>query len=354
MSNIIAMSGGVDSSVSLLLSKEKFSDGHLIGVTLALAAENSPEHEADLSNISDAAAVCAALGVEHRAVYAHGEFKRAVINYFTDEYISGRTPNPCVVCNRHIKFGLLGDYARENECGTVITGHYARLAEIGGYTYIRKAADLTKDQSYMLAYLNQDQLRRAYFPLGELTKAQVREIAEENKLVSARRRDSQDICFVPDGDYVSAIRKFTGRDPLPGKFVDQNGNILGDHRGDWHYTIGQRKGLGISLGKHAFVLSKVPGSTNIVLGDEEYLFHRRVNIEKLNLPSDPHALDNDIRCIAKLRYAHRGAECTLHRTSANTAILEFDQPQRAPTPGQFAVIYDIDTGEHVLGAGVIA
>ncbi len=353
MSNIIAMSGGVDSSVSLLLSKEHFKNDPLLGVTLALAEENSPEHEADISGISDAAAVCSSQGIEHKAVYAHSEFKAAVIDYFTNEYFSGRTPNPCVVCNRDIKFGLLMDYADSIGAEKIITGHYARLADIGGYTYIRKAADLTKDQSYMLAYLSQNQIRRAYFPLGELTKAEVRQIAEENKLVNAQRRDSQDICFVPDGDYVAAITKITGREPIPGNYIDQSGKILGNHRGYWCYTVGQRKGLGISLGKHAFVLSKDAATNTVTLGEQDGLFKTRVNISALNLPSDPHALDNDVRCIAKLRYAHRGAECILHRTSKTTATLEFTEPQRAPTPGQFAVIYDSDTGEHVLGAGVI-
>lgn len=353
MINIIAMSGGVDSSVSLLLSKNNFPADSFVGVTLALAPENTAEHEADISNIRDASAVCAAQSVEHRAVFAHDEFKQAVIDYFTGEYLAGRTPNPCVVCNRDIKFGLLGDYADKIGADKIATGHYARLADIGGYTYIRKAADITKDQSYMLAYLSQNQLKRAYFPLGELTKAEVRDIAEENKLVSARKKDSQDICFVPDGDYVAAITRITGKSPAQGKYIDQSGKILGDHRGYWCYTIGQRKGLGISLGKHAFVLSKDAATNTVVLGDEDALFKKCVNISGLNLPSDPSALNGDVRCIAKLRYAHRGSECVLHRTSETTATLEFTESQRAPTPGQFAVIYDADTGEHVLGAGVI-
>ena len=353
MSHLIAMSGGVDSSVSLLLSKEKFRGEQLTGVTLALAAEDSPEHTSDLSNIQDAAAVCVSQGVEHRAVFAHDEFKAAVIDYFTRSYRDGQTPNPCVVCNREIKFGLLGNYADKNEYERIVTGHYARLEEIGGYTYIRKATDPAKDQSYMLAYLTQEQLKRAYFPLGELTKAEVRQIAEENKLVSARRRDSQDICFIPDGDYVAAIAKITGQEPIPGKYVDMDGRFLGNNRGHICYTIGQRKGLGISMGKHVYVISKDAATNTVVLGDEEHLFHRQVKLRDLSLPSDPRALDGDIRCIAKIRYAHKGAECTLHRTSSTTAVLEFDEPQRAPSPGQFAVIYDIDSGEYVLGAGVI-
>ena len=205
----------------------------------------------------------------------------------------------------------------------------------------------------MLAYLTQDQLRRAYFPLGELTKAEVRDIAEEHSLVSARRRDSQDICFVPDGDYVGAIAKFTGVHPQKGNYVDETGRILGEHRGHFCYTIGQRKGLGISMGRHIFVLAKDPASNTVTLGDEDKLFFNRISLANLNLPSDPHALDGSIRCIAKIRYAHKGAPCIIHRTSSDTAVLEFDEPQRAPSPGQFAVIYDFDTGEHVLGAGTI-
>lgn len=347
------MSGGVDSSVSLLLSKQNFPGQSFVGVTLALAAAGSPEQAGDETNVADAAAVCASQKVEHRAVYAHDEFKAAVIDYFIREYLSGRTPNPCVICNREIKFGLLSAYADANGLDKIVTGHYARLEDIGGYTYIRKAVDPAKDQSYMLAYLTQDQLRRAYFPLGGLTKAEVRAIAEENSLISARRHDSQDICFVPDGDYVAAITKLTGVSPVPGNYVDEDGKILGKHRGHWCYTIGQRKGLGISMGRHVFVLSKDHRSNAVTLGDEETLFKTQVCISGLNLPSNPHALDVDVRCIAKIRYAHRGAACTLHRTSDSTAVLEFDEPQRAPSPGQFAVIYDADTGEYVLGAGVI-
>lgn len=352
MSHLIAMSGGVDSSVSLLLSKQKFSEPP-VGVTLALAAEGSPEHAADLSNISDAAAVCASQGAEHRAVYAHSDFKARVIDYFTQEYLSGRTPNPCVICNREIKFGLLSNYAAKNGLDKIVTGHYARLAEIGGYTYIRKAKDESKDQSYMLGYLTQAQLRRAFFPLGELTKAEVRQIAEDNNLVSARRRDSQDICFVPDGDYVGAIGRLSGITPTPGNYIDESGKIIGKHRGHFCYTIGQRKGLGISMGRHIFVLSKDHVTNTVTLGDEDRLFKKQVTVDGLNLPSDPTILDGDVRCIAKIRYAHKGAPCTLHRTSDNTAVLEFDEAQRAPSPGQFAVIYDADTGEHVLAAGVI-
>ena len=353
MANLIAMSGGVDSSVSLLLSKKNFPDDSFVGVTLALAAEDSPEREGDLANISDAAAVCASQSTDHRAVYAYNQFKAQVIDYFTQEYLNGRTPNPCVICNREIKFGLLADYADANGLDKIVTGHYARLSKIGGYTYVRKAADPTKDQSYMLGYLTQAQLKRAYFPLGELTKAEVRAIAEEYNLVSARRRDSQDICFVPDGDYVSAIGRFAGITPIPGNYVDESGKILGKHRGHFCYTIGQRKGLGISMGRHIFVLSKDHESNTVTLGDEDRLFKKQVVVGGLNLPSDPHSLDGDVRCIAKIRYAHQGSPCILHRTSADTAVLEFDEAQRAPSPGQFAVIYDADTGEHILGAGVI-
>lgn len=349
MSHLIALSGGVDSSVALYLSKQKYGSD-LLGLTLALADENSPEHENDLTNIRDAASVCAAQGIEHRSLYAYPEFRQAVIDYFTREYFAGRTPNPCVICNRDIKFGLLGDYASDNGCDKIITGHYARLINIDGYTYIKKAADCTKDQSYMLARLTQDQLKRAEFPLGEFTKAEVRAIAEENGFVNAHRRDSQDICFIPDGDYVNFIGKHTGIVPEPGEYVDENGNVLGRHKGYWCYTIGQRKGLGISMGKHVFVQAKDADTNRVTLGDEDGLFKKRVTVRDLHFPSDPNILDCNPHCCVKLRYSACESGATFHRTGENEGVLEFCCPQRAPSPGQFAVMYKCD---YVIASGII-
>ncbi len=349
MPHLIAMSGGVDSSAALALSRRTLGDD-LTGITLALADEASPEHENDIRNIADAKSVCDNQGVPHIPLYAYPEFSARVIDYFTSEYLSGRTPNPCVICNREIKFGLIADYADKHGFEKIITGHYARLCESGGYTFIRKAADLSKDQSYVLAMLSQDQLRRAYFPLGEYTKAEVRDIAENLGFVNAQRRDSQDICFIPDGDYIRFISSRLGIFPEEGDYTDEYGKILGRHKGHWCYTIGQRKGLGISMGRHIFVLSKDAGKNRVILGDEDKLMKKTVPISGLNLPSDPHALDGDVRCAAKLRYAHREAAAVFHRTGEDSGILEFDEPQRAPSPGQFAVMYADDI---VIGAGII-
>ncbi len=343
--DVIAMSGGVDSGVALLLTKEKLGRKAL-GVTLALTEPT------DEKSIADARAVCERMDTEHAVVYAQREFRERVIDYFAAEYLAGRTPNPCVVCNRDIKFGILADYADLHGYEKVVTGHYARLERIGGYTYIRRAADGKKDQSYMLAFLGQKQLERAVFPLGELTKNEVRTVAEEYGLVNAHKRDSQDVCFIPDGDYVRAICEITGETPAHGEYIDKDGRKLGEHLGHWRYTIGQRKGLGIAMGRHVFVLSKDAAANTVTLGEESDLMHKRVEIGGLSLPSDPTALDGDVRCVAKIRYAHKGAGAAFHRTGYACGILEFDEPQRAPSPGQFAVIYD-ESGEYVIGAGVI-
>lgn len=350
MPNLIAMSGGVDSSVALYLARQKYGSD-LIGLTLALEEENSPWRKKDLANIRDAASVCASQGVEHRSLYAYPEFSARVIDYFTEEYLEGRTPNPCVICNREIKFGLLRDYANENNCRKIITGHYARLIEIDGYMYIRKAADPTKDQSYVLAMLTQQQLRRAEFPLGEYTKAQVREIAEEQGFVNARRRDSQDICFIPGGNYVDFISQRRGISPEPGDYVNEGGDVLGKHKGYWCYTIGQRKGLGISMGKHVFVLAKDAQTNRVTLGDEEALYTKRVAIRNLHFPSANTVLDNNGFCTVKLRYSSCETQAHFTRTGESEGILEFRMPQRAPSPGQFAVMYKMDL---VIAAGVIA
>lgn len=349
MSHLIALSGGVDSSVALYLSRLKYG-GDLLGATLALADEDSPLHEADLSNIRDAAAVCALQATEHRAVNVSREFSDAVKEYFAHEYLSGRTPNPCVICNREIKFGLLADYADGCGCEKIITGHYARLEEKDGYVWVKKAADITKDQSYMLAMLSQKQLRRAEFPLGEYTKAEIRDIAEREGFVNARRRDSQDICFIPDGDYVEFIRGFKGVSPEAGEYTDESGKVLGRHKGHWCYTIGQRKGLGISMGKHVFVLSKDASANRVVLGDEDGLFKNSVRVSELHFPSSPDVFEHDCTCRVKLRYSAREADAVFVRTGEDCGVLEFELPQRAPTPGQFAVMYRDDC---VIAAGVI-
>lgn len=339
------MSGGVDSSVALLLSIEKYGRENVCGVTLKLSEDGA----SDEKNCADAKAVCAALDVPHTSLYAYPAFRQSVIDYFTKDYFCGRTPNPCVVCNREIKFGLLYDYARANGFDKIVTGHYVKTDVRDGVVYLRRAADARKDQSYVLAMLSQEQLRAADFPLGGMMKPEVRELAASHGFSSASRSDSQDICFIPDGDYTKFLKNYCGIPDQPGDYVDADGNVLGKHKGQWQYTIGQRKGLGISMGRHVFVLSKNAERNRVTLGDEEALFQTVVRIGDVNCISGDGAVENGKPYTAKLRYAHKPAAVTVER-DGNEAVLYFAEPQRAPTAGQYAVVYNGDT---VICAGVI-
>ena len=339
------MSGGVDSSAAMLLAMEKYGRDNVCGVTLCL----SPDEAADEKNCADAKAVCDALGVPHTSVDARAAFEKAVVDYFTEEYFSGRTPNPCVVCNREIKFGLLYDWARANGFDKIVTGHYAVIETVNGTAFLRRAADVRKDQTYVLAMLTQEQLAAADFPHGGMTKPDVRALAAAHGFSSASRSDSQDICFIPDGDYAKFLKERCGISDQPGDYTDETGKLLGKHKGQWQYTIGQRKGLGISMGKHVFVLGKDPETNRVTLGDEDKLFRTEVTVTDLNYISGADQLLPGKTYTAKLRYAHKPAEVTV-RVTDNTAVLTFTEPQRAPTPGQFAVVYDNDT---VICAGKI-
>ncbi len=344
MPYIVAMSGGVDSSVSLLLAKQMLGEGAL-GFTLQLTGTPSDEE-----NSCDAAAICESLGCAHISLNAVTEFENRIKKYFIDEYLAGRTPNPCVICNREIKLGLVSDWADEHGYREIVTGHYARVKKFGSYSYIARAADPKKDQSYMLAMLKQEQISRLVLPLGELTKAEVRSLAEENGFVNARKGDSQDICFIPNGDYVDYLTRELGQAPVEGDYVDSSGAVLGRHKGHVCYTVGQRKGLGIALGRRMAVISKDAATNRVVLGDEADIYRREVRITGLSLPSDPRALDGEVRCEAKVRYAHKASPAVFKRTGEDTGVLVFDEAVRAPSPGQFAVMYSDDC---VIGAGVI-
>lgn len=350
MKAIIAMSGGVDSSAALLLSVKKYGAENVCGVTLRLSEKGTDGEIADDRNCNDARAVCNTLGVPHRELYAYPQFSEYVIDYFTKAYFAGETPNPCVVCNRTVKFGLLYDYARENGFSKIVTGHYAVTTERDGVTYLSRAADMRKDQSYVLAMLSKEQISAADFPLGNMTKAEVRALAEEHGFVSAKRSDSQDICFIPNGDYAAFIKERCGVGDEYGDYVDENGRVLGRHKGQWQYTIGQRKGLGISMGRHVFVLSKDAESNRVTLGDEDALFKREVDITDVNYISGKSAIKMGGRYTAKLRYAHRAADVTVTENGFGGLRLTFDEPQRAPTPGQLAVVY---SGDRVVCAGAI-
>ena len=335
------MSGGVDSSgTAVILKNQGYS---VTGVTLSLCGEDNEK------NISDAKSVCLKLGIEHREADLKTEFKEYVIDDFINQYINGKTPNPCLECNKHIKFGKMLDLALSDGCDKIATGHYARIEknEDGRYLLLR-AKNIEKDQSYVLYGLTQHQLSHTLFPLGDYSKDEVREIARENDLICADRPDSQDICFVPDGDYASFIEEYSGFVSEKGKYIAVDGKALGEHQGVIHYTIGQRKGLGIALGKPQFVIDKNPTDNTVVLGDEEHLFKREVLVTNVNfIPFDN--LTGEMRVTAKLRYRHKDQPAIIYPDGENVKIV-FDEPQRAPSPGQAAVFYD---GDVVVGGGVI-
>ena len=346
MKTLIGMSGGVDSAVTAaLVSRENAA----AGITLQLYDGNDTAMiEKFNREARDAADVCEKLGIDHSVLELKDLFKKYVIDHFINEYIAGRTPNPCIQCNINRKFGSMLEYAEKHGFDTIATGHYARIEKSGDKYLLKKAADPTKDQSYVLYGLTQSQLSRTVLPLGDYTKRQAREIAESLNLCVARKSDSQDICFVPDGDYAAFIERNRGLNFAAGDYLDLDGKILGKHKGVIHYTVGQRKGLGIALGKHAFVLSKNADTNEVVLGDEEHLFYNQVEVSGVNII----AADNldGIKAAGKLRYRHTEQPCVIHQTGKDTVILEFDTPQRAPSPGQAAVFYD---GDIVLGGGTI-
>ena len=350
---IIAMSGGVDSAVAaLLLQQEGFA---VTGVTMRLFCDGDPIPTADnvtndiTPDIRDARAVADRLGIPHLVCRLERTFCDRVVDDFVRIYLDGGTPNPCVICNKTIKFGALIDFARANGLEYAATGHYARVCEQDGRYLIYRARDEKKDQSYMLWSLSQEVLSRVRFPLGELTKAEVREIAAAHGFASADRKDSQDICFLPDGNYADFIRRYAGHVPSPGKFVDREGNILGDHPGMLHYTIGQRKGLGIALGRPMYVCDKNAQTGDVVLCDDEQLYSRTLTAKSVNfIPFD--ALTAPMRVEAKIRYAHKAAPATVYPTDENTVRVEFDEPQRAIARGQSVVFYDDDL---LVGGGII-
>ena len=359
-----AMSGGVDSSVMAhLLLREGYA---VTGATMTLYRPGMHLAEdgrftcapcggeiacGSEEDARDARAVCDRLGIPHR-VYDFGEeFCRRVIGDFVREYESGATPNPCIVCNKYLKFGALLDAALRDGADGIATGHYARVEyDPGSGRYLlKKAADGDKDQTYVLWQLSQAVLSRVLLPLGGYRKTEIREMAAELALATAHKSDSQDICFVPDGDYAAFLSRYTGRNPLPGDYVSESGQVLGPHKGIIHYTIGQRKGLGIALGQPMFVKSKDPVSRRVVLTTNDRLFERETQVKALNLIAVSR-LDSPIRCEAKIRYNHKGAPATVIPTGERSARILFDEPQRAPADGQSAVFYDGDT---VIGGGLI-
>lgn len=337
---IIAMSGGVDSSVAAFLTKQNGYE--LKGVTLSLEVGSE-------GDISDAKKVAERMGFPHEVLNLREEFQKEVIDRFIDAYENSRTPNPCVICNKYIKFGRLLDYAEENGYSHTATGHYAQIECVNGRYILKKGVDKTKDQSYVLYSLTQEQLKHSLFPLGSLSKNEVREIALENGFVNAKKKESQDICFVPDGDYAGFIERYLGKTYPEGNFVDFDGNVLGRHKGLIRYTIGQRKGLGLALPKPMYVCKLCTDNNSVMLGDNADLFSNTLDAYDINLITTD-KLDSSIRAEAKVRYSQNAQKATVWQTDDNELHIEFDEPQRAITSGQAVVLYD---GETVIGGGTI-
>lgn len=333
----VGMSGGVDSSAAAALLIEQGFD--VSGVTLNLY---DGEKCGSSKDIEDAAAVCQKLGIDHFVFDFKDKFKISVIDKFISEYQIGNTPNPCTLCNKHIKFGAMLDTALENGFDKIATGHYAEVKKQGDRFVIVKPRDKAKDQSYVLYSLTQHQLSHTLMPLGAFTKAEVRELAEQKGLITAHKSDSQDICFVPDGDYTDFISKYLNVTFPEGDYVDINGKVIGKHKGMIRYTIGQRKGLGMGFGRPIFVLDKSPAENKVILGDEDGLFKTRVLVKDVNFMAMDSLL-SPINCMGKLRYRHNEQPCRIIPLDETTLLAEFDEPQRAPTPGQAAVFYDGDT-----------
>ncbi len=350
---LIAMSGGVDSSVAALMMKDKGYE--CVGCTMRLYSNEDAGIDkghtcCSLDDIEDARAVAYRLGMPYYVFNFSEDFNEKIIEKFIHCYEQGITPNPCIDCNRYMKFDKLFDRAKVLGCDYVVTGHYARIEELSDGTFqLKKALDLSKDQSYVLYSMTQEQLRATQFPLGALCKSEVRSIAEANGFVNAAKPDSQDICFVPDGDYAKVIKLRTGRSYAEGNYVDTNGKVLGRHKGIINYTIGQRKGLGIAFGKPTFVVDIRPETNEVVLGSNEELFGTELNVTDFNWIAGM-APAESFSCKAKIRYRQEEQPATASLLSNGDVHISFDKPQRAITKGQAAVLYDGDT---VLGGGVI-
>lgn len=345
---VVAMSGGVDSSVAAALMHKQGYE--VIGITMTLSPNETQAAPAgrgccSVWDVNDAEKVAWKLGIRHYAFNLRDEFQKHVIDDFLSEYARGRTPNPCRRCNQHIKFDHLMQRARELGADQVVTGHYARIRHQDGRYRLLRGVDENKDQSYVLASLTQEQLSHTLFPVGELSKVDVRRLAEEFGLNSvANKAESQDLCFIPDGDTSGFLSKHLP--DQPGTIVESDGTPLGEHQGLAHYTVGQRKGLGIATGKPRYVLELRVAANQLVVGDPEELLRSEMEVEELNWIQD-----FSERAWVKYRHKTPGAEATLHRLGDDRLTVRFDTPQRALTPGQVSVFY---AGDEVLGGGTIA
>lgn len=351
---VVGMSGGVDSSVAAYLLKKQGYD--VIGLTMQIWQEEDTKDIEEnggccgLSAVDDAKRVANQLGIPHYVMNFRQDFKKYVIDDFIDEYRNGRTPNPCIRCNRYVKWESLLTRALGIGADYIATGHYARIRQLDNGRYvISNSVTAKKDQTYALYSLTQEQLARTLMPVGEFSKDEIRQIAVENGLLTANKPDSMEICFVPDNDYAGYIINNSDVVSTPGNFVDLQGNILGTHKGIIHYTVGQRKGLGIAFGKPMFVLKIRPDTNEVVLGTNEESFANKLYCKNLNFM----AVDNvteKTKLTAKIRYNHSGAQCSIRKVEDDLYECVFTEPQRAITPGQAVVFYEND---YVYGGGTI-
>lgn len=341
---MIALSGGVDSSVAAYLLKKQGFD--CIGAAMSLFEKES-------ADIADAQSVCDKIGIPFKVFDFKKEFKSFVIDNFVKAYARGETPNPCVFCNKSLKFSEMLKKADENNCRLLATGHYARVEfdKASDKYLLKKAADPSKDQSYVLYMLTQRQLRRIRFPLGGFAKSEIRDIADKNSLVTAHKSDSQDICFIQDGNYSGFIENYLGKKFEQGDFVLRDNSVLGRHKGIINYTVGQRRGLAVSYTKPLYVLEIDAENNRVVLGDNADLFTDFLRAKNVNIISgNADEFKTPVRCKAKIRYKHTEQPATAYIDDDNILNLRFDEPQRAVTKGQSVVLYDGDT---VLGGGEI-
>ena len=346
---LIAMSGGVDSSVAAYLMQESGFD--CAGGTMRLSDEALLGTENLPTDADDAKAVAERLGLPFYLLDCVSDFKEKVVNHFICCYEKGGTPNPCIQCNRHLKFDVFLNKALELGYEYIATGHYAKICqdESSGRYLLYRSGDRSKDQTYFLSCLTQQQLAHTKFPLGELTKEQVRQIAETQGFLNARKRDSQDICFIPDGDYLEFMKRYTGKHYPAGDFLDKDGKVVGRHNGAVGYTLGQRKGLGLAMGEPVYVCAKDMEKNTVTVGANEDLFSTTLRANDWNwIPFAQ--LTQPIRVTAKVRYRHTEQPATVYPEENGYARVEFDEPQRAITTGQAVVLYN---GDLVIGGGTI-
>lgn len=348
MKALIGMSGGVDSSVAAWLTQQEGLS--CIGATMKLYTGQDGGTAAS-RDAEDARMIADRLGMPFYLLDLSDAFRQQVMEAFVRCYECGATPNPCIACNRHLKFGAFLHCARELGCDYVVTGHYARITRdpVTGRYLLQTALDEAKDQSYFLYTLTQEQLAHTRFPLGELTKAEVRQIAQQHGFINARKRDSQDICFVPDGDYMAFLERFTGKAYPAGEFRDLQGKPVGTHRGAVAYTIGQRKGLGLAMGAPVYVCGKDMTANTVTVGPNEALFQRSLRATDVNWIA-VETLTQPLRVQAKARSRMNAQPATVYPEENGGIRVEFDEPQRAITPGQAVVLYQ---GNTVVGGGTI-